>query len=97
MFGRKKAQTSAAQTRQPFLVAWRTEDGGMTVNIDPDGIESPGMGGIVLADLYRHFARALAQTGKAQSEEHAKADMNDLFLKEIQAPTDEGTGTVRQN
>jgi hypothetical protein len=98
MFWKKKPIANQGnQEKAPFLIAWRTEDSGMTVNIDPSQIENPGAAGLILADLYRHFARALAQTDKSQSEEHASAEMIAMFLAELKSPTDEGFGTIARN
>ena len=83
LWKKKRLAKPTAQEKAPFLIAWRTDDGGMTVNIDPSQIESSGAGGLILADLYRHFARALAQTNKAKSEEHASAEMIAMFLAEL--------------
>ena len=98
MFGKKQPAANPQQPKDnPFLVAWRTEDSGMVVNINPEKIESPNTAGIILVDLMRHMSRALAQTGKAVSEDHARAEMLAMFLAELQNPTDEGTGTLRRN
>ena len=98
MFWKKKSEVSTNPSDdQAFLVAWRTKDSGLAINLNPKRIESPGTAGLILADLYRHFARALAQTGLAISEEHAKAEMIAMFLSELKHPTDEGSGTISRN
>ena len=94
---KKSISEQNSQQKTPFLVAWRTEDSGMAVNIDPGQIENPGAAGLMLADIYRHFARALAQTNKSKSDEHARAEMIAKFLAELQEPTDEGSGTIKRN
>ena len=98
MFWKKRPIANTRQPKDnPFLVAWRTEDSGMVVNLNPEKIEAPNTAGIILVDLMRHMSRALAQTGKAVSEDHARAEMLAMFLAELQNPTDEGTGTLRRN
>ncbi len=80
----------------PFFAAWRDPetDGPMTVNIDPDQIESPGHAGIMVADWMRHLARAMAQTGKAESEQAALEQMVSLLEAELNNPTDEIQGSI---
>ena len=98
MFWNKKAKTKLPVTQaNPFLVAWRGNEKGMIVNIDPNQIENAGVAGIMLADIYRHLARALSQSGIAKSQEHARAEMMSLFLAELQNVTDEGSGTIQPN
>lgn len=98
MFWKKKKESvHSQQEKSPFLIAWRDDNSGMVVNIDPGQIESPATAGIMLADIYRHFAPALTQSKKALSEDHARAEMIALFLTEIQGPTDEGSGTIKRN
>ena len=88
MFGRKAPE--------PFFAAWRDEDpnGPVTVKIDPDQIESPGHAGIMMADWMRHLSRAFSQTGKAESEDTALAEMVALLEAELNNPTDEIQGSV---
>jgi Domain of unknown function (DUF5076) len=98
MFWKKKPEAkSEDQQKPPFLVAWRNDSSGMVVNIDSNQIENPGVAGLMLADLYRHFARALQQGNLATTEEHARAEMMAMFLAEIQSPTDEGIGSSNPN
>ena len=80
----------------PFFVAWRDADadGPMTVNIDPEAIASPGHAGIMVADWMRHLARALTQSGKAESEQAALEQMVSLMQAELNNPTDEIQGSI---
>ena len=104
IFGKRKSKSAPAiggnqqgLGQMPFLTACRTADGGMSVHIDPSGVESPAIAGIMLADFYRHFARMLAQTGKAQHEEGARAEMLALFMSELRQATDEGNGSLQDS
>ena len=88
LFGAKKPQ--------PFFAAWRDAetDGPMTVSIDAEQIESPAHAGIMIADWMRHLARALAQSGKAESEDAALDQMIPLLQAELENPTDEIEGSI---
>lgn len=79
---------------QPFLAAYMRPDGGMQVGLNPEEIADAGMAGIVLADLARHLARAMAMTSKSPSESGAMQEMLDMFVAELNAPTDVGSGSV---
>lgn len=96
MFGKRNASQEPAGGEQPtpFLTAFRAPDGGMAVNIVPSGLGTPAHAGIILVDLMRHFARALAQTGAAKSEAEATATMLNLFQAELDHPTDHGSGSI---
>jgi hypothetical protein len=93
LFG-KRVPTQEGSDASPFLVAWRTEDGGMTVQLDPSRIKSTGAAGIMLADIARHFARALTQYGAASSEERATTEILRLFDAEMDRPADPGIGLI---
>jgi hypothetical protein len=95
MFGKRKPAPSGHDVNNsPFLVAYRGEDGGMAVKLDPARVGSAGAAGIMLADFMRHFARALTQYGAARSEEEATADMLTIFKAEVESPTDIGSGSI---
>jgi len=93
LFGKRRS-TQEESDASPFLVAWRAEDGGMTVKLDPSRIGSTGAAGIMLADIARHLARALTQYGVASSEERAITEILRLFDAEMDRPTDRGTGSI---
>ena len=78
----------------PMLIAQKTKEGGMSVRLDPAQIGSGAAGGIILADLARHFARALAASRLERSEDHALAEILRLFQAEIERPTDTGEGAL---
>ncbi len=79
---------------QPFLVALKTADDDIMVQIDPEALPGPEHAGILLADFARHMAMALAQTGKAESPDAALDTMLDLFEAELNNPTDTPTGGI---
>lgn len=81
-----------ANDAQPFLVALKTSEDDVMVQIDPEAIPSADHAGILLADFARHMAMALAQTGKAESPEAALNQMLDLFEAELNTPTASPTG-----
>lgn len=76
----------------PMLIAQRNRDGGMSVRLDPTQIGSAATGGLILADLARHFARALAAARLEPSESRALGEILRLFEAEIERPTDLGEG-----
>lgn len=76
----------------PMLIAQKTREGGMSVRLDPAQIGSAAMGGLILADLARHFARALAAARLEPSEDQALGEILRLFEAEIERPTDLGEG-----
>ena len=78
----------------PFFIAFRADDSDVTVHIDTEVIESASFAGILLADFSRHMAIALAQTGKAASVDAALDEMLDLFLAEMNNPTDTPRGGI---
>lgn len=78
----------------PMLIALKTKEGGMTVTLDPSQIGSGAAGGLILADLARHFARALAAARLEASEDAALAEILRLFQAEIDHPTDPGEGSI---
>ena len=79
---------------EAMLVCWPTEDGGMRVSLNANMIASAGAGGLILADLARHFARALSQVGLADSEDEALNEICQLFAAEMNNPTDLGEGSI---
>ncbi|XBQ15662.1 MAG: DUF5076 domain-containing protein [Oceanicaulis sp.] len=78
----------------PFFLAFRTKDGEIGVQLDPEAMEGPGHAGVLLADFARHFAMAFAQTGKASSPDAALDEILDLFEAELENPTDAPRGGI---
>lgn len=78
--------------KDPFLVAYPGEEGGQRVILDPAFFGQPEHVGIFLVDLARHFARAMASAGKAESEQDALARMRVFLDAEWDHPTDPGSG-----
>lgn len=93
MFGTKR-DTKQQLGPQPFLAAFKSEDGAITVRLDPKGVSQPAGVGILLVDLARHYARMFAQTGVATSEQQALAEIRQLFDAEWNSPTDIGEGGI---
>ena len=85
---------SDEQQPMPFFVAFKNEDGEISVHIDTEVIESGEHAGVLLADFSRHMAIALAQTGKASSPDAAMDQMLDLFEAELNNPTDTPVGGI---
>lgn len=79
---------------QPFLVAFPMEEGGQQVMLDPSFFNGADEVGVFLADLARHYARAFVQSGRARDAEDAIEQMRELFLMELESPTDEGEGSI---
>lgn len=77
---------------QPFLVAFPMEDGGQQVMLDPSFFHGLDEVGIFMADLARHYARAFVQSGRARDTEDALEQIRELFVIELDSPTDEGDG-----
>ncbi len=96
MFFKKKA-AATPQENAPFFAAYRDADpnGPLTVHIDPGQIESPAHGGLMLADFAQHMSRAMAQTGKADSEDAALDAIVKLFQAEIERPTGPVHGSIQ--
>ncbi|MEM1298942.1 MAG: DUF5076 domain-containing protein [Pseudomonadota bacterium] len=82
--------------KQPFFKATMAKDGGMEVRIDVDQIESPEHAGIALADFLGHFSNAFAYAGKAESVEDARLRILELFLAELESPTDTAEGEMQE-
>lgn len=78
----------------PMLIAQKTKDGGMTVMLDPIQVGSAAAGGLILADIARHFSRALVASGLEKSEAAAIGEMRRLFMAEMDHPTDLGEGSL---
>lgn len=90
MFRRKKA----IRVDNPLLVAHFEADHSLSVRIDANQLDEPGWAGIILADLEGHFANALAASGKASSVESARRQIREMYLAEIENPTDAPSGEI---
>ena len=74
--------------RKPFFEAFMEADGGMEVRIDTDVFDEAGEAGVMLADFANHLSMALAHSGKAENPETAMREMLDIFVQELENPTD---------
>ena len=78
----------ATEVLRAFVV-----DGGLSIAFTR-AFEEPDMWGLLLVDIARHAARALAREA-VMSEEEALARILDMFEAEIARPTDMGTTSPR--
>jgi hypothetical protein len=87
MFWKKK---TPEQIQDPMLIALRVEDAESTlaVHADPVQLVNPSEAGLMLADIGRHMAKALANSGNYQgNEEQAFTQIVTMFNAEANAPT----------
>ncbi|MEL7027502.1 MAG: DUF5076 domain-containing protein, partial [Pseudomonadota bacterium] len=79
MFGRKK--TKETRIENPMLIAMRVEnaEGTLVVHLDSKQLGNPGEAGVMLADIGRHMARALATTSYEGSEDQALTELVTIF------------------
>ncbi|MBS3651321.1 DUF5076 domain-containing protein [Pseudaminobacter sp. 19-2017] len=94
LFGRKASPAAPSSERAPFIQCFRTEDDGLVVRIDPAQVELPAHAGIMVVDIARHLARAMAQYGSACSEHEAMSEIVRLMRAELDDPTDLGSGSI---
>lgn len=92
MFWKKKQET--ATINQPMLIAFRTEDrnGTIAVHLDAEQLGNPGEAGVMLADIGRHMAHALATNGFQGGEEEAFRQITEIFNAEVKSPTQPSPG-----
>jgi hypothetical protein len=97
IFEKRKTRASnmpVVKIKNPMLIAFMTDDRRIQVRLDPKKIGSAAAGGIILADLARHFARALPAAGLARSEDEALKAIWEIFEVEMKNPTDLGEGSI---
>lgn len=96
MFWKKKSEQM--QINNPMLIALRVEDtqGTLAVHLDPDQLGNPAESGVMLADIGRHMARALAQGDGSTSEADAFATLVKIFNAEAKSPTQPVQGGLVQ-
>ena len=78
-----------------LLRVWVAEQGQL-VSLRSGAWEDPFAWGIVLADLARHIVQAEALARKATDKEAFLARMLEGFQAEIESPTDEAEGELKQ-
>jgi hypothetical protein len=72
---------------RPVLLCQLDEDtGGIVVALDNHAFSTPGVWGIVIADLVQHIANAYAQDGMAAAP--VMAQIRSVVLAELESPTD---------
>jgi hypothetical protein len=71
---------------KPFLVAFNNPAEGLVVMVDINEFDSPGIWGIVLADVVQHLVNAYTKEG--MSGQAARAEIITYLQMELNAPTD---------
>ena len=77
---------SNAQKVNPFLLAFNNPEQGLVVMVDNNEFDSPGIWGIVLADIVQHLVNAYTKDG--MSGQAARAEIITYLQMELSAPTD---------
>jgi hypothetical protein len=73
------------------LSAWLRSDGSNTVVLKPDTWPDPAAWGLLLADISRHIANALAESRRSDPAQ-TLARIRAGFTAELDAPTDTARG-----
>jgi hypothetical protein len=71
---------------KPFLVAFNNPEQGLVVMVDNNEFDSPGIWGIVLADIVQHLVNAYTKDG--MSGQAARAEIVTYLHMELNSPTD---------
>lgn len=69
----------------PCLVAYNNPEEGLVVMVDNNEFETPGIWGIVVADIVQHIANAYAADGMAGPA--ARSEIIHYLLAELEKPT----------
>lgn len=77
---------SNAQKVKPFLLAFNNPEQGLVVMVDNNEFDSPGIWGIVLADIVQHLVNAYVRDGMSGPEVREEIKM--YLRMELEAPTD---------
>ncbi|MEM9971123.1 MAG: DUF5076 domain-containing protein [Pseudomonadota bacterium] len=93
MFWKKKEAEISIEN--PMLIAMRVENatGTLAVHLDPQQLGNPAESGVMLADIARHMAGALASTSFDGSEEEAFEQILKIFNAEAKSPTQPVAGS----
>lgn len=78
----------------PCLVVYNHPENGLVCMIDNNEFETPGIWGIVLADVVQHLANAYAKDG--MSGQAARQDIVHFLLAELGNPTDKAQAADAQ-
>ena len=70
---------------QPFLVAYNNPEEGLVVMVNNNEFETPGIWGIVIADIVQHVSNAYAADGMAGTA--ARSEIIHYLMAELQKPT----------
>jgi hypothetical protein len=70
---------------QPCLVAYNNPEEGLVVMVDNNQFETPGIWGIVVADIIQHIVNAYAADG--MSGPAARTEILHYLLSELEKPT----------
>ena len=71
---------------KPFLVAFNNPEQGLVVMVNNNEFDSPGIWGIVLADIVQHLVNAYVRDGMSGPEVREEIEM--YLRMELEAPTD---------
>ncbi|MEM1388295.1 MAG: DUF5076 domain-containing protein [Pseudomonadota bacterium] len=99
MFWKKKqSQSGQVEVQHPMLFVLREESAQQTlsVHLDAKQLGTPAEAGLMLADIARHMAHALAETEYDGTEAEAFTEIVTLFNAEAKAPTQAVTGGLAQ-
>ena len=77
---------SNAQKVKPFLLAFNNPEQGLVVMVNNNEFDSPGIWGIVLADIVQHLVNAYTTDG--MSGQAAREEIVTYLQMELNAPTD---------
>jgi hypothetical protein len=89
MSGMGEPEAQAMRMEDPLLVVLRDPDpdGALFVHLDPGQLAGGAEAGLILADIARHMAQALAAVGKAPDAAAALAEIRALWTAELDHPT----------
>ena len=77
---------SEPQKVHPFLAAFRNPEGEMVVMIDNNEFETPGIWGIVIADIVQHVVNAYVRDGMGGHE--VRESILETLISELESPSD---------
>lgn len=69
----------------PCLVAYNIPEQGLVVMVDNNEFDTPGIWGIVLADIVQHIVNAYVKDGMSGRE--TRQEILSMFMAEVQKPT----------
>ena len=81
----KRKQDREVIQIHPCLVAYNNPEKGLVVMLNNNEFETPGIWGIVLADVLQHLVNAYVKDGMAARE--TREEILSMFLTEAKRPT----------